>query len=301
MKIQIVTHLLPHELDEFERQLTTLSQEVIDSSEITLDVTLNLNTVDWKNTKIPKDFFIEKFESLSKYITHTSWARNYIFDIDDHGSCRGINDKRRNSIRKYRKDVDAFIYLDSDLVFPLGTLAYSIHCANQIKNKYYIVTPQITKIWDHTWDHLVNDQFINNKYGSEKNINPYFEVNRKSYQENVTLTKCDPIKFGGGWFNLISSNLLTFTDIPDVLGPYGVDDTYVMFAAQIMKLNQVDVEQYLMKNVIVAENYLLRHNHYKNYITYFEDRNNFKGKAEAALGGCLQEFQLKNNYTLKRL
>ena len=58
MKVQIVTHLLPHELDEFERQLTVLSQEVIDSHEVTLDVTLNLNTVDWNKTQIPKDFFI---------------------------------------------------------------------------------------------------------------------------------------------------------------------------------------------------------------------------------------------------
>ena len=139
MKLQIVTHLLPHELDEFERQLTVLSQEVIDSHEVTLDVTLNLNTVDWNKTQIPKDFFIDKFESLSKYVTHTSWARNYIFDVDDHGSCRGINDKRRNSVRKYGKDVDAFIYLDSDLVFPPATLSYSIHCATQVKNKYYII------------------------------------------------------------------------------------------------------------------------------------------------------------------
>lgn len=301
MKVQIVTHLLPHELDEFERQLTVLSQEVIDSAEITLDVTLNLNTVDWDKTKIPKDFFIDKFESLSKYITHTSWARNYILDIDDYGGCKGINDKRRNSIRKYGNVVDAFVYLDSDLVFPSGILSYSIHCAKQIKNQYYIITPQITKIWDQTWDHLVNHQFINNKYGSERIINPYFEVNRKSYTDSVNLIKCNPTKFGGGWFNLISSNLLTFTDIPDVLGPYGVDDTYVMFAAQIMKLNGVDVQQYLMENIIVAENYLLRHNPYKNYISYFEDRNNFKSRAEASLGDCLTEFQVKNQYNLKKL
>lgn len=301
MKIQIVTHLLPHELDEFERQLTVLSQEMIDSSEVTLDVTLNLNTVDWNKTKIPKDFFVEKFNSLTKYITYTSWARNYIFDVDDRGNCRGINDKRRNSVRKYGKDIDAFLYLDSDLIFPTGILSYSIHCAKQVKNQYYIITPQITKIWDHTWDHLVNHQFINNKYGSEKIINPYFEVNRKSYNDNINLIKCEPTKFGGGWFNLISANLLTFTDIPDVLGPYGVDDTYVMFAAQLMKLNGVDFQQYLMENIIVAENYLLRHNSYKNYVIYFEDRNNFKSKAESELGNCLRNFVNKNQYTLKQL
>lgn len=299
MKIQIVTHLLPHELDEFERQLTVLSQEVIDSAEVILDVTLNLNTVNWDQTKIPKEFFIEKFESLTKYVTHTSWAKNYIFDVDDYGSCRGINDKRRNSVRKFGNGVDAFIYLDSDLVFPVGILAYAIHCAKHISNKYYIVSPQITKIWDSTWDHLVNSQFIDNKYGSERTINPYFEVNRKSYSDSVNLMPCNPIKFGGGWFNMISSNLLTHTDIPDVLGPYGVDDTYVMFAAQIMKLNKIDVEQYLMNNIIVAENYLLRSNPYKNYVVYFEDRNNFKSKAEAALGRCLQEFQIKNQYTIR--
>ncbi len=122
MKVQIVTHLLPHELDEFERQLTVLSQEIIGETEVTLDVTLNLNTVDWDKTQIPKNFFVDKFEALTQYVTKTSWARNHIFDVDDHGTCRGINDKRRNSIRKYADQVDAFIYLDSDLVFPSGIL-----------------------------------------------------------------------------------------------------------------------------------------------------------------------------------
>jgi hypothetical protein len=74
-----------------------------------------------------------------------------------------------------------------------------------------------------------------------------------------------------------------------------------MFAAQIMKLNNVNVEQYLMENIIVAENYLLRQNPYKNYITYFEDRNNFKSKAESALGGCLRDFVNKNQYAFKQL
>jgi len=91
------------------------------------------------------------------------------------------------------------------------------------------------------------------------------------------------------------------SDIPDVLGPYGVDDTFVMFAAQIMKLNGVKLEQYLMENIIVAENYCLRHNPYKNYVTYFEDRNNFKSKAEAALGDCLRDFVNKNQYAFKQL
>ena len=100
---------------------------------------------------------------------------------------------------------------------------------------------------------------------------------------------------------MISANLLKFTDIPDVLGPYGVDDTYVMFAAQLMKLNGVDVEQYLMENIIVAENYLLRNNPYSDHITYFEDRNNFKSKAEAALFPCLKDFVHKNQYAFKQL
>ena len=298
MRIQIVTHLLPHELDEFERQLCILSQSTIESHEVTLDVTLNLNTIDPSQTKIPIDFFVEKFNLLQKYVTNTSWCKNHIFDVDDRNECKGINDKRRNSIRKYANTVDAFLYLDSDVVFPPHALPYIIHCAKQIKNEYYIITPQIPKIWDSTWDHLVNDAFINDPYGSEKTINPYQFVN-KSYGE-VYLSKSPNIKIGGGWFNLISSNLLMRTNIPDALGPYGVDDTYVMYCAQIMKQSGVDVEQYIMNNIVVAENYLLRLNHYTNFIHYKEGRENFKGQAEAQLRNCLIEFQKNNNYVLTK-
>jgi hypothetical protein len=300
MKIQIVTHLLPHELDEFERQLCVLSQSSVSSHDVTLDVTLNLNTIDASQSKIPVDFFVEKFNLLQKYVTKTSWCKNHIFDVDDRGECKGINDKRRNSIRKYASDVDAFLYLDSDLVFPRYALEYLIHCAQQVKNKYYIMSPQTTKLWDQTWDHLVNSQFINNKYGDERIINPHFEVNNKSYLSDVNLIKCDPIKFGGGWFNLISSTLLAHTNIPDELGSYGVDDTYVMFCAQIMKNSGEDVEQYLMENVIVAENYLLRNNPYKNFISYGFTRDDCKTKAENNLRSCLYNFQTKNSYVLKK-
>lgn len=294
MKIQIVTHLLPHELDEFERQLCVLSQNIIDD-EVTLDVTLNLNTIDGSST-VPIDFFIDKFNQLQNYVIKTKWCKSPIFEVNQDGRCRGVNDKRRNSIRTYGNMVDAFLYLDSDLVFPSYALPYIIHCSKQIKSKYYIITPQIPKIWDQTWDHLVNDIYINDSYGSEKTINPYVVANQ-SYGD-VSLTKSHNIKIGGGWFNLISSNLLVHTDIPDALGPYGVDDTYVMFCAQIMKLAGVDIEQYVMNNIVVAENYLLRSNPYKNYIKYREGKENFKVKAESELRNCLTEFSSRNNYVL---
>lgn len=298
MKIQIVTHLLPHELDEFERQLCVLSSYPITDDEVILDVTLNVNTVDWDNAKIPIEFFTEKFNKLQNYVTKTNWCKQALFDIDNTGKCKGINDKRRNSIRQYADAVDAFVYLDSDLVFQDYTLPYLIHCAKTVKNKYFILTPQIPKIWDGTWDHLVNSRYINNPYGSERSFNPYYGT--KTISDEVTLIKSPQIKLGGGWFNLFSSNLLKYTDIPDILGPYGVDDTYVMFAAQIMKLNGEDVEQYILKNVIVAENYLLRNNPYKEFVPYKTSREDYKSIAEQNLRGCLNDFQVKHSYVLKK-
>lgn len=296
MKIQIVTHLLPHELDEFERQLCTFSQCELQDM-VVLDVTLNMNTFDDSST-IHRQFFINKFNQLCDYVTKTKWCKSAIFDVNHDGTCRGVNDKRRNSIRTYANTVDAFLYLDSDVIFPPHALPYIIHCAKQVKNQYYIVTPQIPKIWDHTWDHLVNDAFVNEPYGFEKKVNPYQIVNQ-SYGD-VYLTKSPNIKIGGGWFNLISSSLLMHTNIPDDLGPYGVDDTYVMYCAQIMKHSGKDVEQYIMNNIVVAENYLLRHNPYKHFIKYKEGRDDFKSVAESNLRKCLVEFQQNNNYVLTK-
>jgi len=273
MTTQIIIHLLPHEIDWFEwqaKQLKAGSYYIEDK--VIIDVTLNLNLVNWNDSQIPKQYFIDKFNQIKQYF---DWCE-IIFDIDENNTCLGIDDKRRNSIRKYNPD--NFIYLDCDLIFKPETLAILINSAKTINDEYYIISPQTPKLWDFTWDILVNSVYSNEQYGFEKIIDPYSTLNTD--YGDIFLSSINTFKFGGGWFNLISSKLLKFTDIPDSFGPYGIDDTYVMYCCEIMKQKQLTPQQYVVNNLVVAENYKYRNTPYTNYLDIINKKDEYRIQAE---------------------
>lgn len=273
MITQIVIHLLPQEIDWFEwqsKQLKIGSEYIQDK--IIVDVTLNLNLVEWDLSQIPKQYFIDRFNRIKQ---HFDWCET-IFEIDDKGVCLGIDDKRRNSIRS--TTADNIVYLDCDLIFKPETLALLVDGSKYVKEDYYIISPQTPKLWDFTWDVLVNDIYLNQSYGFEKTIDPYSILNTD--YGDISLSPIDVFKFGGGWFNLISTKLLKLTDIPDSFGSYGIDDTYVMYCCDIMKQKQLKPQQYIMNNLVVAENYKYRYNSYSQYLKIIDRKDKFRIKAE---------------------
>jgi hypothetical protein len=287
MVTQVIIHLLPHEIDWFEwqsKQLKAGSYYIEDK--VIIDVTLNLNLVNWDHSQLPKQFFIDKFNQIKPYF---DWCET-IFEIDENNICLGIDDKRRNSIRKYNPD--NFIYLDCDIIFKPETLALLINSAKTIDDDYYIISPQTLKLWDFTWDVLVNNVYSNIQYGFEKIIDPYSILNT-DYGE-ISLFPIDVFKFGGGWFNLISTKLLKLTDIPDSFGPYGIDDTYVMYCCDIMKQKQLNPQQYIINNLVVAENYKYRNNPYSQYLDIINKKDEYRIQAES-------NFQIELNNFYNRL
>lgn len=283
---------MPYEIDWFEWQSKQLKQGSLfldENDEIIIDVTLNLNVNIWENSLIPKQFFIDKFNNIKSYF---DWCEA-IFEINDDNTCLGIDDKRRNSIRKYNPD--NFIFLDCDLIFKPETLAFMLNGAKYIKEDYYILSPQTPKLWDHTWDVLSNESYLNENYGFEKLIDPYSILN--NHYGEVSLIPINTFKFGGGWFNLLSTKLLKLTDIPDSFGPYGVDDTFIMFCCGILKQHNYNVQQYVIKNIVVAENYKYRFNSYSNYLKMIDKKDEYRKQAEENFGNELNKFfnQIKNN------
>jgi hypothetical protein len=284
MTTQIIIHLMPHEIDWFEWQAKQLKAgSCYIEDKIIIDITLNLNLVDWKNSQIPKQYFVDKFHQIKQLF---DWCET-IFEIDENNICLGIDDKRRNSVRKYQPD--NFIYLDCDIIFKPETLALLINSAKTISDDYYIISPQTPKLWDHTWNVLVNNVYLNQPYGFERIIDPYSILNT-DYGE-MSLSPIDVFKFGGGWFNLISTKLLKFTDIPDSFGPYGIDDTYVMYCCDIMKQKQLNSQQYIINNLVVAENYKYRDNPYSQYLKIINKKDEYRIQAENNFGIELNNFR----------
>jgi hypothetical protein len=275
MTTQIVIHLLPHEIDWFEWQLKQLKQgsyHLEEKDGVIIDVTLNLNLIEWAKSQLPKQFFIDKFIQIEKLC---DWCETQ-FTIDDRNGCLGCNDKRREAIRLTK--ADNIIYLDTDLIFKPELLKYAIDASEMLEIPYYIISPQITKMWDSSWDCLVNPKHIDKPLQKDLHtIDPYAIAD---LGETILLNPIDQFKIGGGWFNLFSTQLLKHIDIPDSLGPYGLDDTYVMACCNMLRQKGTNIQQYVLEGTLVAENYKYRWSPYENYLYSIDKQTEFRQQAQ---------------------
>jgi hypothetical protein len=265
MIVQIIIHVLPNEIDWFEQISILLKRNSVFlhiRDKIQINVTLNLNNsvIDWENTIIPKKYFIDKFEEIKKYY---DWECELLFDIDENEIIKGVNDKRRHAIEKYT-DVDTFIYVDNDIFFndyTLSILYQSILEVSQISNSY-IITPQIIKR-DDSWDIITHKNFLNKEYHyctKYDHFNILIDGN-----DTFTLTEIPNIKFGGGWMNAFSGDLLRYIKIPYSFGSYGLDDTFIMECSKLLK-NKLSIKQFMIEGLIVTENYKFREKIIDKYV-----------------------------------
>jgi hypothetical protein len=82
------------------------------------------------------------------------------------------------------------------------------------------------------------------------------------------------MKFGGGWFAVLSKEIMKTIPFPENYGHYGLDDTYVMWGAEL--LQDPMIKQFKIKNVVVCENYFDRIINYKNEIQFIDKREEYK-------------------------
>jgi len=285
MITQIVVHLLPHEIDWFEwqsKQFKLGSYYIQDK--VIIDVTLNLNLINWNQSQLPKQFFIDKFNQIKLL---WDWAETQ-FIIDENNKCLGCNDKRREAIRS--TTADNILYLDNDLLFKPELLNYIIESAKLINQDYYVISPQTVRMWDNSWDIITNKKYFNILPSVENyyNNDPFEIISNTT--ENINIIPINQFKFGGGWFNLLSTKLLKLTDIPDSFGPYGVDDLYVMNCCNIMKQKQYNIQQYVLEGIVVIENFKYRWNPYKDFLYSINKIDEYKKQAEDNLNKEIKNF-----------
>lgn len=260
MKYCISIFALPHEIDDLELTLTQLGRafQYIDSDNFILDVTLGIspNLTLWDSSELKLDYFKDKFIILQKKCW---WAKNKFFRLSED-KVQGCVSKRRQTWLDH-KDVDYHIWLDTDIIFDERTLAYIDNVAGQLDDES-IITPEIVKVWDNSWDCLVNENFINKPINYQKTNNPFKDSGIKGdiSVENVICNwpKHPTMKFAGGWFTCISRKLLDKITVPESFGHYGLEDTFLMHACDKLKIGT----QYKIKNLVICENYLFRDNIY---------------------------------------
>ena len=246
--IIISIHIFPQELSEYARVIESLNHSydfVNLPNDFCLFVTLNDNKklVDTH----PTSDYIDRFHNIN---STSKFKGNFRLKQDDW--FLGVNEHRVDTINLSKKE-DAIIFLDSDMYCNPRILAH-LENANSVlvnKHKHYIITPNTVRLWDTTWDCIVNEKFKDNSHDFYKNINAE-QVTNYNYGK-VGLVPNNTFKWGGGWYNCISSKLLRKISIPKTFKGYGPDDTFIMHCCKLMKAKSHDVQQYILKNMVVCE------------------------------------------------
>ena len=145
---------MPWEVDYAHLTFTQLKKSkyhIPEGVNVQIETVLNLSTylIDWESSKLPKEFFIEKYNQISKLLVdYTHIKRTY-----EGGKLYGHLNLQKEAISE---EVDHYIALCPDMYFNETLLGTMIQAASQITNEYFVITPQISKLWDVTWDPLVN-------------------------------------------------------------------------------------------------------------------------------------------------
>jgi hypothetical protein len=296
MKGIISIFALPQEIDNLHttlynlrRNVPTLSSE--DSFGFDITLCLSDELTDWNGSVLPKSYFEDKFNQITEKLC--SWAVPESVKIEYGNSILGCVSQRRHSL-KFLNTYDFTLWLDTDLFFNdyfLSYVAASTKVLAENNIDQYVITPQITRQWDMSWDVLVNKALLSREF-NDNVVADVFELGLSDFGK-VDLISIPHFKGAGGWGTVISNNLLKITGIPESLGHYGLEDTYVLTCASILqKMNYTTKpQQFVMENMLVCENHRFQTSEYlRNSIKSFDKKDEFRHIATQNFNTELNKF-----------
>lgn len=258
-KFLLTLHIFPREIDDFDliaNQLKVASKYLPSELVIDTNIVLNLNPeiIEWEKSEISKEFIIDKFNHIMDKFDWTNY--NHI-EISDSNKYWGIVDQRVH-IQSLTTQYEGFILLDLDIIFSDYIFYYLQETLEHVNDDLYIISPQVYKFWDQSWDLLSYSPY------DGTDINEFDPFVIKTINQDIELIQNKQIKFAGGWFTTISSKLLSQINFPLGVKGYGLEDTYI---AEYSK--KINATQYIIKGITIQENRkYLNNSIYVKYIKY---------------------------------
>jgi hypothetical protein len=214
------------------------------NDDIILESRLNLSSyiINWNESRLPKEFFIDKYKDLEKILTGRLTHNSKVYDGDQ---LYGHLDLEKEA---YDENIDGYINICPDIWFSEQALYYMIEASKQIPNKYFVITPQISKLWDSSWDSLVNPIYNDIPY-ENWNKQDMFNIinNQKNSTQEISLHPIYYSKYAG-WIDLYSkSHYEVLAPIWDEWKGKGGWDLYSMIVSNIFKQNGGDFQQYVLE------------------------------------------------------
>lgn len=247
-------------------QLKKASQYLNSEDKIYIDTALNLSDyiINWNKSKLPKQYFIDKYNALFPLL---DWA-NHKSIIYEGNELWGHLDMQKVEIEPH---IDYYIKICADMWFHDHLLYYMIEGAKQIKDKYFVITPETFKLWDWTWDILVHNKYKDIPYDQWHKLSNIFEIESHiNTLEEPYIELSNYLKWAG-WFDLYSKAFVEeLVPVPKEWKGYGPWDYYGMLVSDIACKKGIIVNEYILKNQIICEYHPNKENK-NNYYSYYKD------------------------------
>ena len=285
-KTLIVTHVMPLEIEMFERFISyyTNTFKYLDPSRdsITLYVTLNLNPelTDWNASELKPQWFINKFTKALEGVP------SYLQIVVDN-SLWGTTQQKREVIKM---DYDYFIFVDPDIAVHEQLLKIQLMAAERLSGPF-VISPNIPRWWDASWDYIVHPDFKQNEFSQFKDLSLW----DKTFQQkigSVDLKLTKSFKFGCGMHTLYSKEFWNTIGIPEEFGGYGSEDTFAMMASFIARKAGIDVRQYVLDGIYITEDRdeTRRTPSYKDKIVVADKKEEYQGNSNDLMDKLLYNF-----------
>jgi hypothetical protein len=252
MNIKLAIHVMPWDIDYALLMFTQLKKSqyhLPEDVKITIDAELNLSSyiINWKESKLPKEYFIEKYNTLLLLLD----GYHVVTNVYDGDELYGHLDQQRRIVSP---EVDYYMNICPDVYFSEYTLAYLIESAKHIEDKYFIINPQHRKLTDDTWNPTTDPSYVNTPFEKCNDIS-IFDIrnNTKTKQPEVYLTPVEKIKFAG-WCDLYSKAF--YEDLVPIHNDwhgYGPWDLYCMLIMNFAGQLGVKSQQYLLRGLTIGD------------------------------------------------
>ena len=261
---------MPWEIDYALLTFTQLKKSkyyLSDDVNITVEPVLNLSSyiIDWDNSKLPKEYFIEKFNTISLLLKDY----NYTGRIYEGDEIYGHLNSQRECISE---ETDYYIGMCPDMYFTEHTLYYLTEYAKTIKDKYFVLSPQHRKLSDASWDVSTDPDFLNIPYEKYNDVDVY-DMRSHIKNRNVDVfPELNPHAKFAGWFDIYSKAFYEdLFPIQDDWSGYGPWDLYCLILNQYLKQAGINYNHYTLKGQTTGEYWTGPFMDVKGYTGYYKN------------------------------
>jgi hypothetical protein len=252
MNIKLKIHIMPWEIDNALLTFIQLKKSYYylpEDANVIIETVLNLSDkfVNWDESQLSKDFFKTKYNDISLLLN----GYTHIKRVYEGNEIYGYLNLQKESISS---EIDYYIGVCPDFYFSEHLLSLLIESTRIITNKYFVITPQIYKRWDSTWDEITDSNYLDVPYSEWEKYDLYEIRHQLKINNNeISLIPTNKNKWAW-WFDLYNKEFYeNLCPVHNDWEGYGPWDWYSMMLSEYAKNKGYDFQQYLLKGQTILD------------------------------------------------